>query len=77
MDSETGEPLERSEIVKGYKLDGDQYVILENEELKNLQVESSRILDLETFIDRPVSIRSIWMPRTTSIQKRLGLRLTE
>ena len=34
VDSETGEPLERSEIVKGYKLEGDQYVILENEELK-------------------------------------------
>jgi non-homologous end joining protein Ku len=27
VDSETGEPLERSEIVKGYKLEGDQYVI--------------------------------------------------
>jgi DNA end-binding protein Ku len=24
VDSETGEPLERSEIVKGYKLEGDQ-----------------------------------------------------
>jgi DNA end-binding protein Ku len=52
VDSETGEPLERSEMVKGYKLEGDQYFILEAEELKNLQVESSRILDLETFIDR-------------------------
>ena len=51
VDSETGKPLERSEIVKGYKLEGDQYVILENEELKDLQVESSRILDLETFIE--------------------------
>src|SRR6478752_8574880 len=53
VDSETGEPLERSEIVKGYKLEGDQYVILEAEELKNLQVESSRILDLEAFVDWP------------------------
>jgi DNA end-binding protein Ku len=75
VDSETGEPLERSEIVKGYKLEGDQYVILENEELKDLQVESSRILDLLLLIG-PASIRSIWMPRTTSIPKRSGLRLT-
>jgi Ku protein len=60
VDSETGEPLERSEIVKGYKLEGDQYVILENEELKDLQVESSRILDLEAFVDR-ASVDPIYM----------------
>ena len=60
VDSETGEPLERSEIVKGYKLEGDQYVILEAEELKNLQVESSRILDLEAFVDR-ASVDPIYM----------------
>ena len=39
VDSETGEKVERSEIVKGYKLEGDQYVILEPAELKELQVE--------------------------------------
>jgi DNA end-binding protein Ku len=60
VDSETGEPLERSEIVKGYKLEGDQYVILEAEELKNLQVESSRILDLEAFVHR-ASVDPIYM----------------
>lgn len=52
VDSETGEKVERSSIVKGYKLDNDQYVILETEELKNLQIESSGILDLERFVDR-------------------------
>ena len=60
MDSETGEPLERSEIVKGYKLEGDQYVILEAEELRNLQVKSSRILDLEAFVHR-ASVDPIYM----------------
>lgn len=52
VDSETGEKVERSTIVKGYKLEGDQYVILENDELKNLKIESSSILDLEQFVDR-------------------------
>ena len=76
MDSETGEPLERSEIVKGYKLEGDQYVILENEELKDLQVESSRILDLEAFVDR-ASVDPIYMDAPYYIfPKRSGLRLT-
>jgi DNA end-binding protein Ku len=52
VDSETGEKVERSEIVKGYKLEGDQYVILEAQELKELKIESSSILDLERFVDR-------------------------
>jgi DNA end-binding protein Ku len=52
VDSETGEKVNRGDIVKGYKLENDQYVILENEELKNLKIESSSILDLEHFVDR-------------------------
>jgi DNA end-binding protein Ku len=52
VDSETGEKVERSAIVKGYKLDTDQYVILEAEELRNLKIESSSIMDLERFVDR-------------------------
>ncbi|HTZ76435.1 MAG TPA: Ku protein [Stellaceae bacterium] len=52
VDAETGEALERKDLVKGYELDDGRYVILEPEELKELQVESTRILDLTTFVDR-------------------------
>jgi hypothetical protein len=35
VDAETGEPLERSETVKGYEIEKGRYVIVTDEELKN------------------------------------------
>jgi Ku protein len=63
VDSETGEPLERSEIVKGYKLEGDQYVILENEELKHYGSNPLASLTLKPLSIVPTSTRFMWMPR--------------
>lgn len=51
-DAETGEPVERSETVKGYEIENGRYVIVTDEELKNLAVESNRILELTTFVDK-------------------------
>ncbi len=52
VDAETGEPVERADIVKGYQYEKGQYVILEKEDLDALQIESTRILDLTSFVDR-------------------------
>lgn len=52
VDSETGEELDRSQIVKGYQYDKGQYVILDKEDLDQIQIESTKILDLTTFVDR-------------------------
>src|SRR5579859_8120150 len=46
VDAETGEPVERGDIEKG------QYVLLDKEDLDALQIESTRILDLTSFVDR-------------------------
>jgi DNA end-binding protein Ku len=52
FDAETGEPVERADIVKGYQYDKGQYVIVSKEELDEIQIESTRIMDLTTFVDR-------------------------
>jgi DNA end-binding protein Ku len=52
VDAETREELDRKELVKGYELEDGRYVILKPEELDELQIESSRVLDLTTFADR-------------------------
>jgi len=52
VDAETGEPVERSEIVKGYQYEKGQYVTLDKEELEGIDIESTRILDLTRFVDR-------------------------
>jgi DNA end-binding protein Ku len=52
VDSETGEIVERDQIAKGYEFDRGRYVTLTDDELKELQIESSKIIDLDQFVDR-------------------------
>jgi len=52
VDSETGKVVERLQVAKGYEHDRDQYVLISDEELKALQVESSKVIDLTRFVDR-------------------------
>jgi DNA end-binding protein Ku len=52
VDSKTGEPVDRDHIVKGYEYERGRYVTITDEELKDLQIESSKIIDLEHFVDR-------------------------
>ena len=51
-DPHTGEALERDEVVKGYEYERGEFVTFTAEELKALDVESSKIIDLETFVPR-------------------------
>jgi DNA end-binding protein Ku len=52
IDSKTGEVLDRDQIVKGYEYDRGRYVTLSDDELKEIQIESSKIVDLERFVAR-------------------------
>jgi DNA end-binding protein Ku len=52
VDSETREPVERSETVKGYQVEKGQYVTLSDDEVKDLNVESSRVIELSSFVER-------------------------
>jgi DNA end-binding protein Ku len=51
VDAETGEAVERSELTRGYEYERGQYVILTKEELDELQIESSKTLDLTQFVN--------------------------
>ena len=52
QDAETGEPLERGDLIKGYEYEKGQYVTVTPAELAELQIESSKTLDLTQFVDR-------------------------
>jgi DNA end-binding protein Ku len=52
IDSQTGEVVDRDQIVKGYEYERGRYVTIDDDELKSLQIESSKIIDLERFVDR-------------------------
>jgi DNA end-binding protein Ku len=51
VDEVTGEEVERDQIVKGYPIEKNRYVLVDEEELEGIQIESSKIIDLETFVD--------------------------
>lgn len=50
VDTETGDPVEQEDRVKGYKLDDDQYLLLEEEDLDNVALESTHTIDIEEFV---------------------------
>src|SRR5262249_24139765 len=43
-------PVERSEVVKGYQFAKDQYVTFTDEELKTLEAEANRAIDIHEFV---------------------------
>ena len=51
-DPGTGEEIEKREVVKGYEYSRGQFVTFTAEELKALDVESSKVIDLEKFAPR-------------------------
>ena len=52
VDAETGEEVPQEDRVKGYKVDGDNYVLLEEEELDDVALESTHTIEIESFVDR-------------------------
>ncbi|HEX4309568.1 MAG TPA: Ku protein [Acidobacteriaceae bacterium] len=45
--------VERSELVKGYAVDKENYVIVSNEELKGLEAQSSETMEIVQFVNLP------------------------
>jgi DNA end-binding protein Ku len=50
IDSETGDPVERDNQVKGYEVENGDYIVLEPEEVAAAIPESDKTLKIETFI---------------------------
>ena len=58
-DPETG-PVDRSEIVKGYEIEKGRYVVVTDEEIKNVRLATTRSLDIERFVDIEDIDRLYW-----------------
>ncbi len=58
-DPETG-PIERSETVKGYEIDKGRYIIVTQEEIDSVRLESTRAIDIERFVDADEIDRIYW-----------------
>ena len=49
-DPELGE-VERADLVRGYEFEKDQYVIIDDEDIEAVQIESSKTITIDQFID--------------------------
>lgn len=45
-------PVEADEIVRGYEIDKDNYVVIEPEELEEIKLESKHTIDLVQFVEQ-------------------------
>jgi DNA end-binding protein Ku len=52
VDAETGDPVESEDQVKGYQVGKGSYVVVEDEELEAIRLESTHTIDVESFVPR-------------------------
>lgn len=58
-DPDTG-PISRSELVKGYEVSKGEYVLLTDEEIKSVKLESTKTIDIESFVPAKDIDRIYW-----------------
>jgi DNA end-binding protein Ku len=58
-DPDTG-PVERKDLVKGYEIEKNKYVIVTNEELQAVRLETTKTIDIERFVDAGEIDRLYW-----------------
>jgi DNA end-binding protein Ku len=52
IDAETGDLVDSTDRVKGYEVARNDYVLIEPEELKDVQLESTHTIEIEHFVPR-------------------------
>ena len=52
VDEGTEEPVEQADIIKGYQVEKNVYVHVEDEDLEALQVESTHTIEIDKFVPR-------------------------
>jgi DNA end-binding protein Ku len=52
VDEQTGEPVETEDQVKGYEVAKGEFIQVEDDELKAVQLESNHTIDIERFVPR-------------------------
>src|SRR5689334_11102819 len=58
-DPETG-PVNRSDLVRGYEIEKNRYVIVTDDELDAVKLETTHSLDIERFVDADTIDRLFW-----------------
>jgi DNA end-binding protein Ku len=60
VDAITGKKVEEDDEVKGYQRGENEFIILEDEELENVALDSTKTIDIELFAPRD-SVEWVWL----------------
>jgi len=60
VDAGTGEEVSRSDLVKGFAVAKNQYVLVDKEDFESVKLESTRIIDIESFVPAASIDRLYW-----------------
>ena len=52
VDEQTGDPVETEDQIKGYEVAKGEFIRIEDDELKSVQLESNHTIDIERFVPR-------------------------
>jgi DNA end-binding protein Ku len=52
VDAETGEPVDKEDIGRGYEIAKGQYLQVEDEELEKIHIESTHTIEIDSFVPR-------------------------
>jgi len=52
VDADTGEPVEKEDIGRGYEIGKGQYLQVEDEELDKIKIESTHTISIDSFVAR-------------------------
>jgi DNA end-binding protein Ku len=58
-DPDTG-PIDRSALVKGYEVEKGQYILLSDDDIKSVKLESAKTIDIERFVPAADIDRLYW-----------------
>lgn len=52
IDSESGKPVDEKNEVRGYEVEKGEFLLIEDEDVEAVQIESSHTLSLDSFVDK-------------------------
>jgi DNA end-binding protein Ku len=52
VDGETGDLVEKEDIGRGYEIGKNEYILVEDEELESIKIESTHTIDIKGFVRR-------------------------
>jgi DNA end-binding protein Ku len=73
VDSQTSEPVDKEDIGRGYEIGKGQYVLVDEDELEKIKIESTHTIDIDSFVARSeIDDRYLESPYYLSPTDRVG-----